>query len=379
MNPTLNSGALSLAILQAYFSKLEPEFRQTLGTPAEVESYLTKLSEKASFLTLSVQSELVGLCAYYEGPSQIFVTHISVLAAHRDEGFGRLMLRHLFCKQANQPIRLRVRRENRFALRFYSKNGFTAVGCDNEEVTMVRRARDYDSEAQDNPSREYRYQFDSVVREKFLKRVEHFWSPGSTCLEIGSHDGSMTQQLLNYFDEVEVIEPSREMADTVAMSYGVTVHNFTLEAMPTYKGFKHIFLVHVLEHLEDPVGSLSKLNSAMDEDAKLYILVPNAFALSRVIAREMGLIDNEKDVMPGEAAQGHRITFDLPTLREHIKASGLSSLEEGGIMLKPLSNFQMDNAISGGIITEEYLTALDELSKKDSAGSASIYTVASRH
>lgn len=379
MNPTLKSGDLNLPTLKAYFRKLDPEFLQNLGTPVEVEAYLAKLSEKASFLKLAVQSEIVGLCAYYERPSQIFVSHISVLASHRHEGLGRLLLCHLVGKHAKKSIRLRVRRENHIAISFYLKHDFIAVSGDSEEITMVRQGRNYDSEAQDNPSREYRYQFDSVVREKFLKRVEHYWSPGSSCLEIGSHDGSMTQQLLTYFDEVEVIEPSREMADTVAETYGVKVHNVTLEEMPSYEGFKHIFLVHVLEHLGDPVGSLSKLKSAMDEDAKLYILVPNAFALSRVIAKEMGLLNNEKDVMPGESAQGHRLTYDLATLRKHIKASGLAALEEGGIMLKPLSNSQMDKVISGGIINEDYLAALDELSKRDSAGSSSIYTVASRH
>ncbi|ASY25723.1 2-polyprenyl-3-methyl-5-hydroxy-6-metoxy-1,4-benzoquinol methylase [Candidatus Planktophila lacus] len=241
--------------------------------------------------------------------------------------------------------------------------------------------RNYDNEALDNESRQYRYSVDFHVREFFIQRLfdNGYINKNDKCLEVGSHDGSMTRQLLEIYANVDVLEPAEIFHEKLKSEFGERINLF---AGLTYevdfeKSYDAIFLVHVLEHMENPIEELARLGTWLRNKGKIFVLVPNAHALSRQIAVSMGLINACEAVMPGEAAQGHLRTYSLKQLEQHAEESGLIVLETGGIMTKPLANFQLDSALEKGIISFEYLTALNELSKIDGTMGSSIYLVLS--
>jgi hypothetical protein len=89
----------------------------------------------------------------------------------------------------------------------------------------------------------------------------------------------------------------------------------------------------------------------------------------------MGIINYNHDVPEGEAAQGHLRTYSLDTLLFEFRNIGLEIIASGGVILKAFANFQMDAAMSSGIITKHYLDAANELAKKYPDFSASIYAV----
>jgi 2-polyprenyl-3-methyl-5-hydroxy-6-metoxy-1,4-benzoquinol methylase len=239
--------------------------------------------------------------------------------------------------------------------------------------------RDYDSEALDNDARQYRYSVDFFVRDFFIKRlVENgFVNKSDKCLEVGSHDGSMTRQLLEIYSKVDVLEPAEMFHEKLNSEFGDRIKLFAgLTNQVDFKdSYDAIFLVHVLEHMENPVEELSRLGKWLRPNGKLFILVPNANALSRQIAVQMGLLDRCDSVMKGEAEQGHLRTYSLNQLIFDAEKASLTTLESGGIMTKPLANFQLDAALQNGIISMEFLNALDSMSKKDGTLSSSIYLV----
>lgn len=241
--------------------------------------------------------------------------------------------------------------------------------------------RNFEVEARDNDERLYRYGADHLVREFFLKRIQESnfsFSKDSKILEIGSHDGSMTAQILQYVNRVDVLEPVVELHQTISEALGdrVNIHSGTIEQAVFDEEYDAIFLVHVLEHIDNPVESLAQIKKWLKPSGFLYLMVPNADALSRKIAKTMGLMSETTDVLPGEKLQGHLRTYDMSALTKDVNASGFAIKKAGGVLYKPLANFQIDKALEQGIITLEYLEALNEYSKDNPMGSSSIFVVA---
>ncbi|MEI7715376.1 MAG: class I SAM-dependent methyltransferase [Mycobacterium sp.] len=223
--------------------------------------------------------------------------------------------------------------------------------------------RDYDLEFRDNRERRYSYDFDGVVRAHLLRRLDpRFKTDGST-LELGAYKGDMTQQLLEYFDHLDVIEASPILADEVRARFGDRAHVTTglFEDVTPPKRYNNIFLVHTLEHLDDPASVLARIGTWLEHDGLLFVAVPNANALSRQIAVHMGLIAHNSAVTPGEFEHGHRRTYSLDTLLADIRSAGLGVVDFGGVIVKPLANFQFDRALEEGIVSREYVEGCDSL------------------
>jgi 16S rRNA A1518/A1519 N6-dimethyltransferase RsmA/KsgA/DIM1 with predicted DNA glycosylase/AP lyase activity len=82
-------------------------------------------------------------------------------------------------------------------------------------------SRNYNEELQNNSFREYNYKFDVITRRYLLKEFSKYFRVNSDkVLEVGSYDGSMTELILEYFNEVDIVEASSEMAQTVQGRFG---------------------------------------------------------------------------------------------------------------------------------------------------------------
>ncbi|EHB49725.1 Methyltransferase type 12 [Mycolicibacterium rhodesiae JS60] len=223
--------------------------------------------------------------------------------------------------------------------------------------------RNHDLEFQDNRERQYSYDFDGIVRAHLLRRLNPRFKTDGATLELGAYKGDMTQQLLDYFDHLDVIEASPVLAAEVRARFGNRVHVTTglFEDVTPVKRYQHIFLVHTLEHLDDPVAVLARIATWLDYDGLLFVAVPNANALSRQIAVHMGLIAHNSAVTPGEFEHGHRRTYSLDTVLADVRAARLGVVDFGGVIVKPLANFQFDRALEEGIVSREYVEGCDSL------------------
>lgn len=97
-------------------------------------------------------------------------------------------------------------------------------------------------------------------------------------LEIGCASGGFMHEMAKNGWEVEGIEFSPKAAEA-ARKLGYTVHTGSLESAPTPKGHYDLIVGWmVLEHLHEPVFSLSKLHDWAKPGAMLAISVPNAGA-----------------------------------------------------------------------------------------------------
>jgi 2-polyprenyl-3-methyl-5-hydroxy-6-metoxy-1,4-benzoquinol methylase len=240
--------------------------------------------------------------------------------------------------------------------------------------------RRHNEEYRDSAARKYSYDFDAVIRRYLLKTLAPYFKLDGTALELGCYRGDMTEQILGYFKTVTVIEASSDLADVVRQRFTdrVIVKTSTFEDARVDEKYDNIFLVHTLEHLDDPIGALSKFRDWLTPAGRLFVAVPNANALSRQIAVKMGLVEYNCAVTPAEAEHGHRRTYSIDVLIGHLRKAGYRVTDYGGVLVKPLANFQFDAAIEQRIVDAAYLDACNELAKIYPDLSASVFAVCSK-
>jgi hypothetical protein len=240
--------------------------------------------------------------------------------------------------------------------------------------------RDLDTEFSSNEERKYVYDFDSTIRFSLLNRVNSLLDRTGKTLEIGAFEGLMTRQILERFSNLSVLEGSPLLAEGIRNHFAgeVLVTSSKLEDAVFEPTFRNIFLVHTLEHLDNPVSSLSRIGSWLAPDGVLVVAVPNANALSRQIATHMGLMENVLSVTNGERLQGHQRTYNLELLMEDVIDAGLCVIDSGGVIVKPLSNSQFDLALSTGLISDKYVRACEAMSLTYPDLCATIYVCVAR-
>ena len=221
--------------------------------------------------------------------------------------------------------------------------------------------RDYNQEYKDN-TRKYAYNFDYLLRDYMMQSFSPFLVPGKA-LELGCYMGEFTALIQKHFSDVTVIEGSDELIEHSRQRVGDGV-NFilaTFENVELQEKFDTIFLMHTLEHLDDPIVVLKRVNHWLSEKGRFFLVVPNANAPSRQIAVKMGLVPYNSAVIESERLHGHRKTYSLDTLEYEALSGGLRVIHRGGIFFKPLAGSQFDEALEAKVISKEYLDGCYQL------------------
>jgi len=232
----------------------------------------------------------------------------------------------------------------------------------------MTKPRDYNAETNDTINHRYAYSFDFDVMHPFMIRAfEPFFRDGSL-LELGSFKGDFTKRFLPRFSDITCVEASDAAINEAKAKLGdkrIVYINALFETVQLPRRYDNIILTHVLEHLDDPVSVLKRVNNEwLGEHGRLFLVCPNANAPSRQIAVKMGLISHNAAVTPAEAEHGHRITYSLDTLERDAVAAGLKVAHRSGIFFKALANFQWDRLLSTDIISPEYLEGCYQLGQQ---------------
>lgn len=245
-------------------------------------------------------------------------------------------------------------------------------------------SRDYTAEMNDannSAAEKYAYSFDfDVMHPYMIRSFEPFYREGSL-LELGSYQGQFTTRFLEHFDDITCVEASSEAVEAAKSRLGDRVEyvNALFEDVVLPRRYDNIVLTHVLEHLDDPVRVLKRINDEwLTENGRFFLVCPNANAPSRQIAVKMGLITHNAAVTPAEAEHGHRRTYSLDTLEQHATAAGLKVVHRSGIFFKALANFQWDRLLNTDIVSKEYLEGCYKLGQIYPDLSASVFLMCER-
>lgn len=245
----------------------------------------------------------------------------------------------------------------------------------------MNNTRDYNQEIKDTKDRNYSYSFDfDVMHPYMIKSFEPFYNKGNL-LELGSYKGNFTERFLPYFNDITCVEASDEAINEAKAKLGnkVKFYNNLFENVELPEKYDNIIMTHVLEHLDDPVKVLKRINNEwLSDNGRFFLVCPNANAPSRQIAVKMGLISHNSAVTASEETHGHRITYSLDTLERDAKKAGLKVIHRSGIFFKALANFQWDKLLNTDIISKEYLEGCYELGQHYPDLCSSIFLVCTK-
>lgn len=242
-------------------------------------------------------------------------------------------------------------------------------------MSQSTNKRDYNQEYKDN-TRKYAYDFDYTIRDFMMRTFDPFFVPGKA-LEMGCYKGEFTKKIMQAYDDITVIEASDELIEIAKKNTGPSVKFIfsTFEEVNITEKFDCIFLMHTLEHLDEPVEILNRVNGWLSEKGRLFLVVPNANAASRQIAVKMGLISHNSAIIESERLIGHKVTYSLDTLERDARKAGLKIINRGGVFFKAMAGSQYDEALKAGVISPAYLEGCYQLGMVYPDLCASIYLV----
>ena len=179
-------------------------------------------------------------------------------------------------------------------------------------------------------------------------------------LELGCADGYMARLLAPSVERHVVVDavtfPSTRLPPSAEF------HQSLFEEYEPAERFDLVIMSLVLEHVLDPVELMARGRAWLrSETGHVVAIVPNIRALSRQLARAMGIIRELDDLTPNDRAHGHRRCYDRASFDRNIVAAGGEILLRGGLLLKPFANFQMDRMIEADVIGREQLDGLETL------------------
>ena len=178
-----------------------------------------------------------------------------------------------------------------------------------------------------------------TMRDKSCRRV----------LSLGIGHQVVTRAILNELgpelSNYTVIEGSPEIIQTFRSDVNIPanvelIHTFFEDYNPPEK-FDAIEMGFVLEHVNDPTVIVNQFAKFVKPGGSIFIAVPNARSLHRLIGHEAGFLDNLYKLSPEDLQLGHQRYFDFKSLCTLVLDAGLKIVRVEGILLKPLTTGQL--------------------------------------
>jgi 2-polyprenyl-3-methyl-5-hydroxy-6-metoxy-1,4-benzoquinol methylase len=370
----------SAAKIAEHLLQCDANFVPPLSSRVGLNDYAQKIANKAARFETWSDGAMVGLVAAYCNDQETgiaYITNVSVLAAWTGKGIAACLMKQCVAHARSSGMRqisLEVASDHVNAP-FVTMDLYLKAGKN------MNNKRDYNIEIKDTNDHKYAYGFDfDVMHPYMIKSFEPFFNKGSL-LELGSFKGDFTQRFMPYFDDITCVEASGDAVTIAKQKIGDKVKfvNSLFEQATLPKRYDNIVLTHVLEHIDDPVLVLKRINDEwLAENGRFFLVCPNANAPSRQIAVKMGLISHNAAVTPAEAEHGHRCTYTLDTLERDAVAAGLRVVHRSGVFFKALANFQWDRLLQTDIIGKEYLDGCYKLGQQYPELCSSIFLMCER-
>lgn len=203
----------------------------------------------------------------------------------------------------------------------------------------------------------------TMAMRKLIMRTFSPYLKGGRGLELGCSDGFMTEMISKQVDHLDVVDGSRKFLEEAGKRHlpNVKFIYSLFEEYTTPEKYDCVVASYILEHVFDPVAVMKMARTVLKPDGLLCLLVPNARALSRQLGLHMGLLKDLKELTQNDHNHGHRRVYDRVSINRDIEAAGFENVSQGGVMLKILADFQMDQLIDKGILKDQHLNALYSL------------------
>lgn len=204
---------------------------------------------------------------------------------------------------------------------------------------------------------------DRAIKLMAIRTFAPFLDAQGAALELGCCDGFMTSLIAPLVRDLHVVDGSATFLEATRRRElaNVTLEHSLFEDFTPARKFDFVFACYVLEHVADASDLLLRIGKLLSSRGLAFIVVPNARAMSRQLARHMGILSDLHSLTPNDVNHGHRRVYDRQSLNKDLSDSGFHQLAQGGLMLKPFADFQMNQLMDSGVVGDAQLDGLYRL------------------
>ena len=189
--------------------------------------------------------------------------------------------------------------------------------------------------------------FDARYTMATVRRIAERVAPGDRVLELGCATGLMTAHLAGLGARVTGVDRSetylhraraRAGDGVVLLRAGLAAPGWEAH---TGDGFDHVLVCNLIHEVPDPVDLLARAAALLHPGGLLHLSLQNPDSIHRLVAVEMGLIADVREVSDRGGRFGTRGLWDADALAVLAQEAGLREVLREGVMLKPLPNAMM--------------------------------------
>lgn len=231
----------------------------------------------------------------------------------------------------------------------------------------MRDIQDYEAKYQEEPCEKYQVKY---RREKILDLM--LSCKHDTVLEIGCGMEPLFEYVSDY-KQMVIVEPGDTFilnAERKARESGsnvVCIQGFFEEKLDqikdTCENYDFIVLSSLLHEVEEPEKLLKSIYQICSEATIVHVNVPNANSLHRLLAKEMGLIQDVHELSNLQKTMQRNSVFDLNSLCDIVNKCGFQVMQKGTYFPKLLSAGQMEKMLQQGIVREDIFEGLNKMIK----------------
>ncbi len=156
---------------------------------------------------------------------------------------------------------------------------------------------------------------------------------------------NISGELKHHLKKHIILEGAAEIIDDYKRKYDpptqVEIVQTYFEEYYSSESFDAVEAGFVMEHVDDPKRVINHIKQFLKPGGKMYLSVPNARSLHRIIGYEAGLLDNYYKLSKHDLQLGHKRYFDLNSFTKLALDCGLKICNVEGILLKPVTGDQL--------------------------------------
>jgi hypothetical protein len=188
----------------------------------------------------------------------------------------------------------------------------------------------------------------SSYADKIVNAIAKY--PKANILSLGIGHRVVCQKIfdcLNTNSHYSIVEGSLEIiqkaGDSLNLNSNIHIHHNYFEQYEPGREFNIIEIGFVLEHVDEPLEIVKKYKQYLSRNGRMFIAVPNARSLHRLIGQKAGLLDNLFQLSDSDKHLGHQRYFDYDSITDLITQAGLKIESIEGLYLKPFTTSQISS------------------------------------